>query len=184
VGSDRPIKVDARVICATNLTPEQLRDPSRFRQDLLYRINTIEIRVPPLRARTDDIPLIAAHYVALYTRKYGKAVLPLGAAALTRLKQYPWPGNVRELKHAIERMVILSDGDVLSLDAIPSIAGTVGASPAPTADEASTLNLEEHEKQMIQRAIAQHQGNLSKAAQSLGLGRTTLYRKMARYGLQ
>jgi DNA-binding NtrC family response regulator len=162
-----------------------LRDPSRFRQDLLYRINTIEIRVPPLRARVDDIPLIAAHYVALYTRKYGKATLPLGSAALARLKLYPWPGNVRELKHAIERMVILSDGDVLSLDAIPSIAGTAGLGvPAASGGDATNLNLEEHEKQVIQRAIAQHHGNLSKAAQSLGLGRTTLYRKMARYGLQ
>ena len=181
VGSDRPIKVDARVICATNLTPEQLRDPARFRQDLLYRINTIEIRVPPLRARADDIPLIAAHYVALYARKYAKPVLPLGSAAIARLRQYPWPGNVRELKHAIERMVILSDGDALSLEAIPH-----STTPADvlTQSGAVTLNLEEHEKQMIQRAIAQHQGNLSKAAQSLGLGRTTLYRKMARYGLQ
>jgi DNA-binding NtrC family response regulator len=96
------------------------------------------------------------------------------------LKQYSWPGNVRELKHAIERMVILSDGDALSLEAIPHATGPV-ESPA---SESATLNLEEHEKQMIQRAIAQHQGNLSKAAQSLGLGRTTLYRKMARYGLQ
>jgi len=181
VGSDRPIKVDARVICATNLTPEQLRDSTRFRQDLLYRINTIEIRVPPLRARADDIPLIAAHYVALYSRKYGKPLLPLGSTAIARLKQYPWPGNVRELKHAIERMVILSDGDALSLEAIPSATAMVDAL---SDTGAVTLNLEEHEKQMIQRAIAQHQGNLSKAAQSLGLGRTTLYRKMARYGLQ
>jgi DNA-binding NtrC family response regulator len=137
--------------------------------------------VPPLRARADDIPLIAAHYVALYLRKYGKPVLPLGAAAIARLKQYPWPGNVRELKHAIERMVILSDGDALSLEAIPSATAPMDALSETAA---VTLNLEEHEKQMIQRAIAQHQGNLSKAAQSLGLGRTTLYRKMARYGLQ
>jgi len=180
VGSDRPIKVDARIVCATNLTPEQLRDPSRFRQDLLYRINTIEIRVPPMRARVDDIPLIAAHYAALYARKYGKPVLPLGPALLARMKRYAWPGNVRELKHTIERMIILGDTDALSLEAPPVAGSDAGAGDPPS----GTLNLEEHERQVIQRAIAQHQGNLSKAAQSLGLGRTTLYRKMARYGLE
>jgi DNA-binding NtrC family response regulator len=180
VGSNRPIQVDARVICATNLTPEQLRDPTRFRQDLLYRINTIEIRVPPLRARLDDIPLIAAHYSALFARKYGKTLPPFDAAAIQRLKAWHWPGNVRELKHAIERMVILSDHGELHLDGLPVVA----APADPSVPAQASMNLEELEKQMIQRAIAQHDGNLSKAAQSLGLGRTTLYRKMARYGLQ
>jgi DNA-binding NtrC family response regulator len=175
VGSDKPIKVDARVICATNLEPEALRDPARFRQDLLYRINTIEIRVPPLRERAEDIPLIAAHYSALYARKYNKPELRLDAQAIARLQHYPWPGNVRELRHAIERLVIMSDHGAAQLDAL--------ALPAEARAEAPTLNLEELEKQTIQKAIAQHQGNLSKAAESLGLGRTTLYRKMTRYGL-
>jgi two-component system, NtrC family, response regulator HydG len=177
VGSDKPIKVDARVICATNMTPEALRDAGHFRQDLLYRINTIEIRVPPLRERVDDIPLIAAHYAALYARKYSKPELRLDAQAMDRLKAYHWPGNVRELRHTIERLVILSDNGVAEVDAL--LMPAAAAAPA----DAATLNLEELEKQTIQRAIAQHQGNLSKAAESLGLGRTTLYRKMTRYGL-
>jgi len=176
VGSDKPIKVDARVICATNMTPEALRDPARFRQDLLYRINTIEIRVPPLRERVEDIPLIAAHYAALYARKYNKPELRLDASTLEHLKGYHWPGNVRELRHAIERLVIMSDNGVAQVDGL-----MMPATAAPA--QSATLNLEALEKQTIQRAIAQHQGNLSKAAESLGLGRTTLYRKMTRYGL-
>ena len=176
VGTDRPVKVDARVICATNLTPAELRVPSRFRQDLLYRINTIEIRVPALRERREDIPAIALHYARLYARKYNKSEPQLTSAAFERLQQYDWPGNVRELRHAIERLVIMSDHGPLQLE------GVVPAAERPT--ELPTLNLEALEKQAIQRAIAQHEGNLSKAAQSLGLGRTTLYRKMSRYGLE
>jgi two-component system, NtrC family, response regulator HydG len=176
VGTDRPVKVDARVICATNLAPADLRVPTRFRQDLLYRINTIEIRVPPLRERSEDIPAIALHYARLYARKYNKSEPHLDTAAFERLRQYSWPGNVRELRHAIERLVIMSDHGPLLLDSV------VPAAEGPA--EPVTLNLEALEKQAIQRAIAQHQGNLSKAAQSLGLGRTTLYRKMSRYGLE
>jgi two-component system, NtrC family, response regulator HydG len=176
VGSDRPIKVDARVICATNLTPEELRTPSRFRQDLLYRVNTIEIHVPPLRQRVEDISALAVHYAGMFARKYGRPEPQLDPAALQRLRQYHWPGNVRELRHAIERLVIMSEHGVPELD-------KVLPTPAPATGDAVTLNLEALEKQAIQRAIALHQGNLSKAAQSLGLGRTTLYRKMSRYGL-
>jgi DNA-binding NtrC family response regulator len=177
VGSDRAIKVDARVICATNLTPQELRVPGRFRQDLLYRINTIEIRVPPLRERLDDVPLIAAHYSRLFAAKYGRPEPCLDAQTHTRLQNYSWPGNVRELRHAIERLVIMSEPDSLQLDNLPLAAPPAAADPA-------TLNLEALEKQAIQRAIEQHQGNLTRAAQALGLGRTTLYRKMTRYGLE
>jgi len=176
VGSDRSVKVDARVICATNMTAADLRVPARFRQDLLYRINTIEIQVPALRERAGDIPLIAAHYARFYARKYNKPEPPLDAAALERLKDYHWPGNVRELRHAIERLVIMSDQGALQLD------GLLPASHA--AEEPATLNLHALEKQTILKAIAQHRGNLSKAAQALGLGRTTLYRKMTRHGIQ
>ena len=175
VGSDRPIKVDARVICATNLGPEDLRDPGRLRQDLLYRINTIEIRVPPLRERVDDIALIAAHYAAQYARKYNKPEPRFDAAAINRLRQYHWPGNVRELRHAIERLVIMTDHETSQLDGV--------LLALPSTSEPATLNLEALEKQAIQKAIAHHQGNLSKAAEALGLGRTTLYRKMTRYGI-
>ncbi len=175
VGSDRPVKVDARVICATNLTAAQLRSPNRFRQDLLYRINTIEIHVPPLRERSEDIAAIAAHYARLYARKYGKPEPVFDAEALDRLRRYHWPGNVRELRHAIERTVILSENGKSTLEGLIPVSDT----PA----EADALNLKALEKQAILKAIAQHQGNLSHAAQSLGLGRTTLYRKMTRYGI-
>ena len=176
VGSDRPIKVDARVICATNLTSAELRVPTRFRQDLLYRINTIELEIPPLRERVGDIPLIAAHYAQLFARKYNRPELRLDEEVLVRLKEYRWPGNVRELRHAIERLVIMSEHGVSLLEGL--------LPPLPTSGEPETLNLQSLEKQAIQRAIAQHQGNLSKAAQALGLGRSTLYRKMMRYGIQ
>jgi two-component system, NtrC family, response regulator HydG len=176
VGSDRPIKIDARLICATNLSASDLRASNQFRQDLLYRINTIEIQVPALRERADDIQAIATHFARIFARKYGKPEPGFDAATMRRLKQYHWPGNVRELRHVIERLVIMSDRGPLHLDDLPF--------SRPDASEPVTLNLEALEKQAIQKAIALHQGNLSKAALSLGLSRTTLYRKMTRYELQ
>ena len=139
-------------------------------------INTIEIRVPALRERVDDIPAIAAHFARIYARKYNKPEPGFDAATARKLKQYHWPGNVRELRHTIERMVIMSDRLPLHFD---DAAFVTADSPEP-----ATLNLEALEKVAIRKAVALHQGNLSKAAQSLGLSRTTLYRKMARYGLQ
>jgi DNA-binding NtrC family response regulator len=177
VGSDRPVRVNARVVCATNLTPQQLRDPERFRQDLLYRINTIEIRIPPLRSRPEDIPLLVQHYAEHYARKYARPELRIPPEAMMRLKQYDWPGNVRELKHAVERAVIMSENGSFPLDGIVLPATVSGA------NDDSVLNLDELEKRAIQRALGQFHGNLTKAAQALGLGRTTLYRKMARHGL-
>jgi len=183
VGSDKPVAVDARVICATNLSAEQLRDPERFRPDLLYRINTIEIRIPPLRERPDDIPLLAEHFVRQYARKYGRAEITIPPDAMARLAQYPWPGNVRELKHAVERAVIMSENASFPLDSI-GLAAPARAAPVPPPVQNQTLNLDELEKQAIQQAVSRYQGNLTRAAQALGLGRTTLYRKMARHGLQ
>ncbi len=176
VGSDRPIKIDARLICATNLSAAELRAGAQFRQDLLYRINTIEIRVPALRERADDIPAIATHFARVFARKYHKPEPGFDAATVRRLKQYHWPGNVRELRHVIERLVIMHERGPLHLDDLPFAH--------PNVPEPATLNLEALEKQAIQKAIALHQGNLSKAALSLGLSRTTLYRKMTRYELQ
>jgi DNA-binding NtrC family response regulator len=180
VGSDRPIKIDTRVICATNLPSGDLRAPSRFRQDLLYRINTIEIRLPALRERADDVPALATYFARLYARKYGKPEPVLDPPTVRKLKHYHWPGNVRELRHVIERLVIMSERGMLGLED-PLIAGL----PGPGQEDSNfDLNLEVLEKQAIQRALTLHAGNLSKAAQSLGLSRTTLYRKMTRYGLQ
>ncbi len=176
VGADRPTKIDARMICATNLAAADLRVAGQFRQDLLYRINTIEIRMPALRERIDDIPALATHFARTYARKYNKPEPGFDAAAARKLKQYHWPGNIRELRNVIERLVIMSDGGPHQLDEL-SIS-------TPRAPEPATLNLEVLEKQAIQKAISLHQGNLSKAALSLGLSRTTLYRKMTRYELQ
>jgi DNA-binding NtrC family response regulator len=131
--------------------------------------------VPPLRERIEDVPLLVSHYLALYAKRYGKPEPRFDAAALQRLQHYHWPGNVRELRHVIERVIIMSDQGMPQLD---------GMLPPLPSMEPVTLNLEELEKQAIRTAIARHEGNLSKAAQSLGLGRTTLYRKMARYGLE
>jgi two-component system response regulator HydG len=170
-----------RVLCATNLSQHEMRDPARFRQDLLYRINTIELHLPPLRERQEDIPLLAEHFANHYARKYGKPRLRIDAATVDRLRAYSWPGNVRELRHVIERVVILSEHPVLQLD------GVLPASPLPiptAMDPKMPLNLEQLEKLAIERALSVHAGNLSRAAQALGLGRTTLYRKMARHGLQ
>jgi two-component system, NtrC family, response regulator HydG len=179
VGSDKPVRVDARVICATNLSPAQLRDPLRFRQDLLYRINTIEIRIPPLRERAGDIPLLIAHYARHFAQKYGRPELAVPPEALSRLQEYRWPGNVRELKHAVERAVIMSENGSFPIDDV------VFSTPAaPQVAQATTLNLDELEKVAIQQAVDRFQGNLTRAAQALGLGRTTLYRKMARHGIQ
>jgi len=178
VGSDREIPVDVRVICATNLGERELRDPAHFRQDLLYRINTIELKIPPLRERPGDIPLLAEHFAGIYSRKYGKPRLRIDAAAMDRLRAWPWPGNVRELRHVIERVVILSEHPTMQLEGM-----LPAAAPAPLTEKNLPLNLDELEKIAIERALSECNGNLSRAALALGLGRSTLYRKMARHGL-
>jgi two-component system, NtrC family, response regulator HydG len=180
VGSDRPLSVDVRVLCATNLNAQELRDPARFRQDLLYRINTIELRLPPLRERQQDIAPLAEHFAGFFARKYGKPRPHIDAAAIDRLRTWPWPGNVRELRHVIERVVILSERPTLQLDGVLPVAP-----PRSAAVEAADipLNLVQLEKLAIERALARHDNNLSRAAQTLGLGRSTLYRKMSRHGL-
>jgi DNA-binding NtrC family response regulator len=181
VGTDKPVAVDARVLCATNLTAGQLRDPERFRPDLLYRINTIEIHIPPLRERPADIALLVTHFARHYARKYGRPELTIPTDVMARLTQYRWPGNVRELKHAVERSVIMSENGSFPLAGI--VLAPAAAAPR-TADAMPVLNLDELEKQAILQAISRYQGNLTRAAQALGLGRTTLYRKMARHGLE
>jgi DNA-binding NtrC family response regulator len=178
VGADRALPVDVRVICATNLTAREMRDPARFRQDLLYRINTVELRLPPLRERREDITLLAEHFAQIYARKYGKPLLRIDAAAADRLRAWSWPGNVRELRHVIERAVIMSEHPSLQLDGMlpEAVADRPAAADMP-------LNLDVLEKLAMERAMALHAGNLSRVAQTLGLSRSTLYRKMARHGL-
>ena len=179
VGADKPVQMNARIVSATNMARDDLLDRLHFRQDLLYRINTVEIHVPPLRERPDDIGLLIGHYAQRFAKKYGKAVAPLSAMTLDELRGYSWPGNVRELVHAVERAVIMAEDSSLRIQDL-LVQGRAAAAPQ---DPQRELNLEALEETAIRQAIAKHAGNMSKAAQELGLGRTTLYRKMAKHGL-
>ena len=180
VGANRPEPIDVRLVCATNLAPEQLSDPNRFREDLLYRINTVEILLPPLRERREDIPLLLQHFIALYAQKYNFPAKRLSAAALEALTAHAWPGNVRALRHAVERAVIFSEGVAFEPEdfSLATARPQPAASPAP--DDAS---LDEVEKSTIARALEKHQGNVSRAAQALGVTRASLYRRKEKYGL-
>jgi DNA-binding NtrC family response regulator len=181
VGANKPVPIDVRVVAATNLAPSALADESRFRPDLLFRLNTVEIELPPLRQRREDIPLLLDHYLGLYARKYDKPVPPLSGDVLSALTAYDWPGNVRALRHAAERAVILSDGGPLSIDDF-SIRRAEHISVV-TVETGSDLNLERAEKQMIERALQKHSYNISLAANELGLTRASLYRRMEKHGL-
>lgn len=177
VGAERPEPIDVRLVCATNLSRGQLADENRFRQDLLYRINTVEITLPPLRERREDIPLLLEHYAVFYAQKYNLPARRFSAALLDRLVNWSWPGNVRALRHAVERAVILSEGELLQLADFP-LSDDAAAGPA-----ADTSRLDEIEKAAITRALEQHNHNVSRAATALGLTRTSLYRRMEKYGL-
>ncbi len=178
VGSNKPIKVDIRLVCATNQSVYGMVADGTFRQDLLYRINTVEIKLPPLRERTEDIPVLATHFLNMYAQKYRKVGMKISKETIKQLQQYNWPGNIRELQHAIERAVIMSDSYELTPDEF------LLSSPSKKSEEKNlTYNLEEIEKTAIQQAIKKYQGNLSLAAKELGFGRSTLYRRMEKYGL-
>ena len=178
VGAERAEPIDVRLICATNLSRAQLADENRFRQDLLYRINTVEITLPPLRERREDIPLLLEHYTTFYAQKYNLPPRRFSAALLDRLADWSWPGNVRALRHAVERAVILSEGELLQAADFP-LSDAAPAQPAAT----RSARLDEIEKAAIIRALEQHDNNVSRAAGALGLTRTSLYRRMEKYGL-
>ena len=178
VGSNQSMEVDIRLICATNMPVAQMVKEGRFRQDLLYRINTVEIHIPALYERVEDIPLLANHFLNHYAKKYRKEVLSITPEALIKLKKYPWPGNIRELQHAMERAVIMADSATLQeSDFLFSRKGN------DTTVSADTLNLDEVEKAAVVKAIHLHNGNISKAADELGLTRASLYRRMEKYGI-
>jgi DNA-binding NtrC family response regulator len=181
VGANAPVPVDLRVVAATNLTRQSLFDDAVFRQDLLYRLNTVEVELPPLRDRPEDIPLLAAHFLALYARKYGRAVRALEPAALRALSRHAWPGNVRALRHAVERAVILAERDALGEEDFALLAG---APRAELRDEpAAPETLAALERRAIEQALARHGGNVTHAAHELGITRTSLYRRMEKHGL-
>ncbi|MFP4504526.1 MAG: sigma-54-dependent transcriptional regulator [Cyclobacteriaceae bacterium] len=185
VGSNTEIPLNIRLVCATNMPLYDMlaegRQEEGFRQDLLYRINTVEIFVPPLRERSEDIPLLVAHFLKIYVEKYNKPDLELSKSALRKLQKYTWPGNIRELQHAVERAIILSQGDSLQPDDFA--LSEKGMSATSLAVEDEPLTLDENEKQFIQRALSRNQGNVTRTAKELGLTRTALYRRLDKYGL-
>jgi DNA-binding NtrC family response regulator len=180
LGSNIPVNIDIRLICATNLPLSELANENRFRKDLIYRINTVEITVPPLRKRGEDIVLLAEHFANVYAKKYMKPQLEFDQKAIEKLKQYHFPGNVRELQYTMERAVIMSEGEKLSADDL--IFSPIESVPEKE-DEPKNLNLSAVEKNTILHVIEKHNGNISKAARELGLTRTALYRRLSKYDI-
>jgi DNA-binding NtrC family response regulator len=179
VGSSHTRRVNVRVLAATNVDVGAEVAAGRFREDLLFRLNTIEIRLPNLRDRQRDIELLAHHFLRVYTERYRKKISGFDPAAVQSLREHPWPGNVRELDHAIERAVLLSAGPL-----IRSIDLGLRAAPPSGTPRLEEMNLEEVEKHLIQRMLARHGGNVSQAANALGLSRSALYRRLEKFGLE
>ncbi|MEO6405210.1 MAG: sigma-54 dependent transcriptional regulator [Ferruginibacter sp.] len=180
LGSNQPIPVDIRLICATNLPLSELANENRFRKDLVYRINTVELTIPPLRKRSTDILLLAKHYAKIYADKYIKPVPEFGGNCLEKLLRYHYPGNVRELQYSIERAVIMAEGNCLEPDDI--IFSPIESSVLKE-EEDGDLKLSTIEKNTILRVIEKYNGNISKAAKELGITRTALYRRLSKYDL-
>lgn len=181
VGSNKPKEVDIRLICATNMPIIDMVKENKFRQDLLYRINTIEIQIPPLRDRVDDIPLLAVHFLNIYSQKYKKNVKNISEAGMKILQKYQWPGNVRELQHTIERAVIMSNGQVLNPEDL--FFNTSSVKTEDTNLSLEDYHLEEVEKILIRKVLKKYDGNITQAANELGLTRSSLYRRLEKYGL-
>jgi DNA-binding NtrC family response regulator len=179
VGSSKTRRVDVRLLSATNADLREEVGAGRFRQDLLFRLNTVEIRLPPLRERREDIPVLARHFLAPYAKRYRKNGIDFSDAAVRALTDYPWPGNVRELEHAVERAVLMARGERIE----PSDLGlhpSAGAAPERALEE---MSLDEVECFLIRKTLARFDGNVNLAAEALGLSRSALYRRLQRYGL-
>lgn len=176
VGSDNTLPIDIRLISATNMSATDMANGELFRKDLLYRINTVEMLLPPLRERISDIPLLAAHYSKTYSNKYNKPEIRLSSSDISKLQNYKWPGNIRELQHSLERAVIVAENGKIDLQDL-LIGQTLESKPK------AELNIAKLEERAIKQAIQEFEGNLTIVAKALGLGRTTLYRKMEKYGL-
>jgi len=176
LGSNKPIAVDIRLICATNAPLYDMVSENKFRQDLLYRINTVEIHLPPLRERGEDITLLVEHLIHRYGKKYKKHSLKVSSSAMNKLRKHHWPGNIRELRHTIERVVIMSESPVLNVDdfLFPE---------SGTKELFKSYNLEHVEKTVIRKILKKHSGNISHSAKELGLTRAALYRRMNKYDL-
>ena len=179
VGSSKTQKVNVRLLSATNADLQAEVAQGRFRQDLLFRLNTVEIRLPPLRDRAEDIPILAEHFLKLHRERYRRPIMGFTAEALDALRQHRWPGNVRELDHVIERAVLMSTGSVvtafdLALEATPD---------ARLSAQLEEMSLEDAERLLIKKALARFEGNANRAAEALGLSRSALYRRLQKYNL-
>jgi DNA-binding NtrC family response regulator len=179
VGSSHTRRVSARVIAATNADVNAEAEAGRFRQDLLFRLNTIEIHLPPLRERREDVQPLAVHFLRGYAQRYRKNLAGFEPAALEALQEHPWPGNVRELDHAVERGVLLSTGPLVR-------SSDLGLRSNPSGGTArlEDMSLEEVERHLIQRTMGRHGGNVSHAAKALGLSRSAMYRRLQKHGLE
>jgi DNA-binding NtrC family response regulator len=178
IGSNNPVATDVRLISATNMPLYQMAEAFEFRQDLLYRINTVEITLPPLRERKEDISLLAEYYLKHFSEHYGKGGIKIREGTIAKLEEYHWPGNIRELAHNIERAVILCKSGVISPDDF-----VFRVRPSPAGADETTFRLEDYDKKAVSGALSRHNGNLSKAAEELGIARSTLYRKISRFGI-
>lgn len=178
VGSSKTIPVDVRLISATNLSLHEMTAEKKFRQDLLYRLNTVEIRIPSLRERSEDIPLLADHFLQVYGKKYKRQGMKIDKAVMIKMKKYYWPGNIRELQHAIERAVILNEDKV-----IRNAELVVGSNSLAYKNEPANLTMDQMEKQFLLQTLDRHHGNVSHTARALGMTRTALYRRMKKHHL-
>jgi DNA-binding NtrC family response regulator len=178
LGSNKEIPVDVRLISATNMPLYEMTQRKEFREDLLYRINMVEVRIPPLRERTGDIPLMVEYFLNRYAQKHKRKGLRISRRTLDKLKKYSWPGNVRELQHAIERAVILAEDNVLKFSDL-----ITDFSVQADEQEGDSLNLLQMEKKLILKAISNNRGNMTRAAADLGIARPALYRRMKKHGL-
>jgi DNA-binding NtrC family response regulator len=177
VGSSKTHKVDVRVISATNADLKLESAEGRFRSDLLFRLNTVEMHIPPLRERREDIPLLASHFLKMYAQRYRKPVKSFEPAAMQKMLDHLWPGNVRELDHVTERSVLISTSDLIH-------SSDLGLeSDKASSSKIEDMSLEEVEYLLIKKAMARHSGNISHAAEALGLSRSALYRRMQKYGI-
>ena len=177
LGEGKEREIDARIICATNAPIHDMVDKQTFRQDLLFRINTIELNLPPLRERTDDVKLLANHFLQKLTQKYRKKIDGFSKEAINAMKAYQWPGNIREIEHIIERAVIITDNEQIEVTDLHF------STKKAAINLSDNLNLEEAEKMLVEQAIQKHQGNISRAAKDLGLTRAALYRRLEKHQL-
>lgn len=181
LGTNKPVDIDIRLICATNVPLHELANENRFRKDLVYRINTVEITMPPLRKRDQDIVLLAKYFAQMYSSKYLKPAIDIDASALQKLRSYAYPGNVRELQYSIERAVIMADGPLLKADDL--IFSALETSGSINDIDTDNIPLSTLEKNAILRVIEKHGGNITRAAKELGLTRTALYRRLSKYDI-